>query len=537
VSAACLATCASAVALDGSGLPDIETVLTKAKGKAQSFAEQARAMQQRVEEEQNRSRVALRLAKEDYERRLRTQADEITSITMQNLDMRRQCRELNTKNNATLKEAKTFASANEAMRSVLESVQQKVKAAHLFLQDSMDKTDDSSAKELIVLEPTTPKPTLDHFLHVAEEQSGTADVALLQIETRPTHNTHKPEDLVKILSSSLADITTAEKEGAVELEASFMRNFEVGEKRKQELLEIQGQGIAERAELNTTRYQLLEARHHLRDTFFQLEKRLHGMRIFARKVDSMAADALKGSSNETLVLPSPSQVKSLVRSNGQSQENGFPWPSWMHPASTSTTRAARTRTTTTTTNAKETTSTTTVTTTAASVTTTTVRTPRKGRKNEAKAEMKKPATSAAPEHKSSARKKPDASQPVAPVVKAHNHSAKTDIADVTDAASEREKRRTLRKQIRAEVKAARAEAKAERAEAKAEKIKAPKAAVSLADVGTAGERKTGVDDGKSKKKGKNVALVQYDENSVEREIRAREAQAKGWPVFGFLNWR
>jgi len=307
-------------------LPDVETVLSKAKSKANDFAEQARMMQARVDEEQNRSRAVLHAAKEEYEHKLKGQSDEIARIDAENTQLHRDIRHLRRQSAQLEEEARTYVAANDVMRQSMGTMHDKVDATVRFLKDSLDQTNDAEAQELRVLESTTPKPTLDHFLKMAQS---TAELALLQVEsdrlTLP-HASKNPEDLVQVLSLGLGAISSAEKEGAAQLKASFLQNFESGQKQKDALLVKQKELLDEKDLMNTTLTKFTLARDHVKETHTQLMKNMHGLRLFARKFDAMAASALRDGMakvdafvhEESHLSPSTSTTSSMLQATKKS---------------------------------------------------------------------------------------------------------------------------------------------------------------------------------------------------------------------------
>lgn len=275
-------------------LPDVETILGKARSKADDFAEQSRMMQARVEEQQSKSRASLKAAKEEYEKKLTVQAEGNSQIEDENKDLQHDISKFLQKNQKLQDESHLLADANAGLRAAMGSMLRKIDVAAKFAKESMDSTDDSGAEELLILAPTTPKPTLDHFLKVAQ---GGLEAAFLQISPEKKARMYglqkRPEELVTILSGSLEAISSADKEGGSILKASFLESFKVGQQQKEKLLAEQQALLEQKDFLNVTHVQLGAARDHLKDTYYQLGKRLHGLRLFARNTDGMAATAFR----------------------------------------------------------------------------------------------------------------------------------------------------------------------------------------------------------------------------------------------------
>lgn len=282
---------AAAATPDAAALPDVESVLIKATGKVHDFAEQAAAMQHRVALQQEKSKLSLAAQKATYEIKLAQQAAQSQAIGANSTAIDNANKALQISNVGLEAEVRKLQDGNAKMRRSLMAIDTKASAAKLFLEDSLRVTDDTDAEELRVLVPTTPKPTLDHFLAVAGAPTGGDKLALLQVSRARRGG---PEDLVSLLSKSLADIASAEVEGAAELRAHFLANFEEGQKRQEALNATQAQLLELQSDLKARRGKLLVAKAHLETTSRQLHDRLHGLRVFARKVDGAAGTALKG---------------------------------------------------------------------------------------------------------------------------------------------------------------------------------------------------------------------------------------------------
>jgi len=186
---------------------------------------------------------------------------------------------------------------NIHLRQTLEIIQDKVNAAKDFLSESMRDTDDTGADELRVLEPTTPKPTLDQFLKVAvsspkEDVQSEFGSSLLQISSHFRRREGDPSDLVEVLAHSLEDIAEAQKEGEAHLKESFVANLEAGQKRYQELTESNMKMNSTLNVLKQEGTELLAAKKHLEATHKDLQQRLVGLRKFAAKIDAFSVTAL-----------------------------------------------------------------------------------------------------------------------------------------------------------------------------------------------------------------------------------------------------
>lgn len=268
-------------------LPSVDTVLTKANSKALDFAQKAADLQKKLDEERRASRAALSKQKEEYEKLLQAQSHQSSVISQHIEETKTGNNELSKLNTQTMAEVTSLREKNAEMRSALESVISKVSAAQLFLADSLKVTDDSNAKELDVLIPSTPEPTLDHFLAMTRDNK----MSLLAVHTR---RASRPEDFVSMLAGSLEDIETAQKEGIADLKAHFMESFSQGEKHQAELNATLAALNQTQVDLKEKRAKLLEAKAHLESTNKDLNERLRAMRAFANRVDDTVRGSLLG---------------------------------------------------------------------------------------------------------------------------------------------------------------------------------------------------------------------------------------------------
>lgn len=299
-------------------LPDVDVVLGKASGKALDFAAQATEMQARLASKQKEHRAVMAGRKKTFETRLSEQAERNKHISDENAQIRSNIHNLEHNNSRVEKECLHLQAQNVEMRRIMASITEKVGVATSFLSDTLNVTDDTNAEELEILAPTTPKPTLEHFIRVA----GSSDLgaSLLQVRngmttkatakvTAKVTSQERPAllagDLVKVLSASLVDISAAEKEAMATLEASFLESFAMGENLTHSLLQKQAELNQTESQLLTRKAQLTSAKLHLLATRRQLTKRFRGLQVFASKVDQGAREALSSDLQEATSTTSP----------------------------------------------------------------------------------------------------------------------------------------------------------------------------------------------------------------------------------------
>lgn len=284
---AALGACSTIACAGKAPLPDVDSVLTKASLRAHDFTEQARLMQQRLDEEQQKSRAALATQKKQYEKQLSALRAQSQAITDENSDLEAANNKTEQANAVTLEECNALEGRNAKMRDILKNISAKVTVANQFLEDSLKVTDDSDAKELAVLSPTTLKPTLDNFLAVTRGDK----ISLLGLGN--TSHGDDPKDLVHVLSNSLTEISTAQSDGAAELKAYFVAELEKVRTRQAALNTTQAELRSRQARLQERRSSLLAAKAHLEKTNTQLNERIRSLGVFADTVGGSVASTLE----------------------------------------------------------------------------------------------------------------------------------------------------------------------------------------------------------------------------------------------------
>lgn len=286
-------------------LPEVETVLSKASHTAEDFAAKTSWMMERVSQRQNASVEALAEQKASYEKNLTGQAEEIHSMQSTNIQIRRDIDATKNKSLEIKSDTERLRGENSVMHKVLEVLENKVVAAQDFLGDSLSRTDDDNAEALKVLLPPVPEPGLTHFLEVVHGDSKTV-TSFLQLSSRvgprrkapPQEDAEAPEDLnpdalEHLLSESLSEIEQEQKEGEAELKAHFLKLYNAGVSELQGVQKEQDALNAEKVKEEAHQRDLKAAKEHVKETREELLRRLHGMEIFAKKVDDAAAYALE----------------------------------------------------------------------------------------------------------------------------------------------------------------------------------------------------------------------------------------------------
>lgn len=313
-----LGACNTVAGAGAAPLPDVDSVLTKATNKFHDFAEQARFMQQRMLDQQEQSRAALAVKKQGYEHSLHVLGNQSRAIRAQNSGWQAANDRLEKDNAATLAECTQLEARNAELRMSLRSLSEKVSVAKQFLLESLKVTDDSDAKALEILAPTTPKPTLGNFLAATRGDK----LSLLTVSSSTRHN-DDPKEYADMLSNSLSEISSAEADGAAELKAHFLAELERVQADQAGLNATQQALRQTNAKLHERRDSLLAARAHLQETNAQLNERLHGLRVFANTVGGSAASVLKVrvAGNKTTTIANVTTAVENATSHG-TRDNG-----------------------------------------------------------------------------------------------------------------------------------------------------------------------------------------------------------------------
>lgn len=313
-------------------LPDVNAILGKASGKAQEFAAQATEMQLRLASEQQKHKAAMAKQKLKFETKLSVQAAMNQNISDENARIRSNISDLQEHNAEVEKMAAFIQTQNADMRKIITTISGSVGMAISFLADSLEETDDTDAEALKVLVPTTPKPTLEHFMRVAgypglgssllQVRTGLAARAEGKLTTKmrvarrkQQHQDPAAEDLVKVLSDSLVDISAAEHEAVATLKASFMEKFSAGEKYTSALLEEQRALNETQSQLLARKDELNKAKMHLVATRTKYAASFDGLRKFASKIDRTSQEALEVDAKEfngTLTRASPTPAFATI---------------------------------------------------------------------------------------------------------------------------------------------------------------------------------------------------------------------------------
>lgn len=320
-------------------LPEVETVLSKASDTAQDFSAKAAQMQALVSKRQQESTAALAAEKEAYEQNLTSMTAEIHAVEFQNKELQASIDMVAKESASIKKETERLRGENNIMRKTLGSLGGKVEAAEQFLDDSLVRTDDTSAEALKPLLPPVPEPSLSNFLSVMGDAQKDAQksASLLQLSSHIRHIRSRgggskvkeqqaesesaeemnPDALNMLLSESLADIEKEQKDGEAEMKAHFMKLHNASVTQLRALSEKKEALEKKLAESEDYKSSLLQAKAHIGATRSELLKRLHGMDVFAKKVDDAAANALESveatiaSLSEVPALPQPTAQVSL----------------------------------------------------------------------------------------------------------------------------------------------------------------------------------------------------------------------------------
>jgi len=319
-------------------LPPVESILGKA-GASAAIAAQAELVHQSLVGKQKETEEALLEKRKVYEQRLADQADRNRKINLANDQLRHSASQAKNANRVTARNIQQIHKGNELLRSAAALLEGKMSGAVEFLQDVLHSTDNSMLMKLV------------------------SDPGSLQFEKVPTEHGHRNMDLTKLLSGShsggptvllqssasrvtafettdnvpnsgliiqrLADslnmLAAAAAEGEKNLNARFTRIAEESEQQHHELL-------VQWTALNQTlsheygvKKGLQEAEDRVLLTRRILNQRLHGLRVFVRRIDALVDETTQQAASMgqiddvDIVTDDDSNKEVSVKINGSDQ--------------------------------------------------------------------------------------------------------------------------------------------------------------------------------------------------------------------------
>merc|ERR1719183_3138842 len=132
-------------------LPAVSSMLGTASETLKSISSQATTLEARVVQVQTENEAKMARQKAVFDRRLRVQEESNRAIVNQNGDISKEIASLKDDNIALRKHSKELQVDNRLMRIELQTLQTKLGVSRDFVATSLTSTDDSKAKDLVIL--------------------------------------------------------------------------------------------------------------------------------------------------------------------------------------------------------------------------------------------------------------------------------------------------------------------------------------------------------------------------------------------------
>jgi hypothetical protein len=346
-------------------LPAVSSMLGTASETLKSINTQANSLEARVVQVQTENEAKMARQKAVFDRRLKAQEEANRAIVKQSAEITKETTELKDGNVALRKHAKELQVDNRLLRIELQALQTKLGVSRDFVTASLTSTDDSKAKELLILKEAKKAEKHEDYdnddsrdqdddnddreddkdddddssdddagasfitLSSSTRKSGQADgaqaveAALTASDLDGGDDQQKPQimnpkDLLKVLQKGVDNLVVEEKEGESKLKTMFLSDFQAGSRRHISLTAQQKTLNATRASVKQRETLLKVAESHLEHTKSHLESRLRGLGLFLQK---LAHVALAPSSEvpqmikalpSTVSIPPPKESKKKV---------------------------------------------------------------------------------------------------------------------------------------------------------------------------------------------------------------------------------
>jgi ABC-type Zn2+ transport system substrate-binding protein/surface adhesin len=331
-------------------LPAVSSMLGTASATLKSISSQANTLEARVMQVQTENEAKMARQKSVFDRRLKAQEEANRDVVSENKQISKDISEINTHNVALRKHAKELQVDNRLLRIELQTFQTKLGVSRDFVATALASTDDSKAKDLLILKEAKKEDHEDReedddsddrdedgdnsgkdddddddgddagpsFLALASrtQKSAEADVQDAQLddfegdgEKKP--KTLNPNDLLKVLQKGVENLAVEEKEGEAKLKAMFLSDFQGGSRHHIALISQQKTLNATRASVKQRENLLTAAEAHLERTKSHLEQRLRGLGLFLQKLAHVALAPAAEVPKMVKTLPSAVSLPSM----------------------------------------------------------------------------------------------------------------------------------------------------------------------------------------------------------------------------------
>lgn len=280
----------------------------RASSAMEEFSSQAAMMQKQVVDQLAKGEEEIKAQKAAFEKKLTAQQKRNEAAQVRIEVLRHETHSLDAEIAEARQELHEAKQANDDMRGLLMASESKVTTAHDFIEETLRRTDTSHTDLDKVLRPHQHEVSLTRLMDVANTElsrpsrrsSSHARAALLQLDDKSA--APRPDDYVAGVSKRIAELQDAQEAGRDKLKGEFLKAYQNGEQRFEELQTREKELKDLKAKLSTTLRDVRQATELLEDNRKTLVKNLGGLRAFAQKLDKALSSAeeekLSGKSQE-----------------------------------------------------------------------------------------------------------------------------------------------------------------------------------------------------------------------------------------------
>jgi len=339
-------------------LPAVETILGKA-GDSAAIAAQAELVHKSLLSKQKETEEVLLEKRKVYEQRLADQADVMRKVNLESDQLRHTIGQAKKSNLAASKNIQQLHKGNELLRSVVALLEGKMSAAVESLQNLVDASDNSE----IIKYLSDPASLQQQVANTEHEQKRVDVTKLLEVtpeggpavllqsplnravDFEPSDTVPNSGLIIQSLADSLNTLAAAAAEGEKTLSAQFMRIAQEGELQHRQLLDNQLQLNQTLDGEHLVKRNLRKLEEQMLITRRMLNQRLHGLRVFIRRVDGLVDETTQQAASmgqvEDVDLGATIKEASHASTGGADQQGPPPSQHGMSPLSKAVAEATK----------------------------------------------------------------------------------------------------------------------------------------------------------------------------------------------------
>jgi len=256
--------------------------------------DRAAKLQEQMSQVQKENSLRLQHQKVVFDKKLKEQEEKNVEVVQDNAKIAKQIMELKKANEVLLAHAQGLQKGNSLRRSELKMIQEELVASEKFVNDAMEKNDDSKAPELAVLnedekaaEPVsflTIDQAVSQEVEPAEEKTDDALSILKDEKAKDEKKTEDAESLLNYLSNGVQALKKQGQDSEKKLKQLFLADFQAGVKRHKALLSQKEVLNSTLSNMQAYHEKLAAADKHLKATQAQMDSKLKEGGLFLQKL-------------------------------------------------------------------------------------------------------------------------------------------------------------------------------------------------------------------------------------------------------------